>query len=193
MNRGDAIESAMKIPGRAHMPTREEMEYLWDLACTIKTESPHVVEVGSWFGRSSWVLAHAIGSQGSLDCIDPCDAHGIENATRYESSMQGFHLRCLATAINGFDDTATVRLIKGMSPAASHGFKGCSLDMVWLDGDHAFETVQAELKQWSPKLRCGGILCGHDYGETLCEGVQRAVDESGLTIARTGSVWSARV
>ncbi len=36
-------------------------------------------------------------------------------------------------------------------------------DFIWLDGDHSFETVTAELKKFYPILMTGGIIGGHDY------------------------------
>jgi predicted O-methyltransferase YrrM len=36
-------------------------------------------------------------------------------------------------------------------------------DFVWLDGDHSFETVYAELNKFYPILKEGGIIGGHDY------------------------------
>ena len=56
-----------------------------------------------------------------------------------------------------------------------------SLDFVYIDGRHDYESVLADLESWWPKLRPGGIFAGHDYlngrlpnGEF---GVRRAVDE----------------
>jgi len=53
------------------------------------------------------------------------------------------------------------------------------LDFVFLDGDHSYEAVVADIEAWRSKIRIGGWLCGHDYAnKTFPEfGVQRAVDE----------------
>lgn len=193
MNRGEAIESAMQIPGRAHMPTREEMECLWDLAKTIKASYPMVVEVGSWFGRSAWVLAYAVGPSGFVRCVDPCVPQSVGNATLYERTMQRLHLEALVKSFTDDDEAAVVSLVIDFSPDNAGEFPDDALDMVWLDGDHSFDTVSQEIDAWSAKLKRGGILCGHDYGETMCPDVKKAVDESGLDFSLCGSVWSARV
>jgi hypothetical protein len=42
-------------------------------------------------------------------------------------------------------------------------FPDRSLDFVYLDGDHRFGAVQADLACWTPKVRVGGILSGDDF------------------------------
>lgn len=51
-----------------------------------------------------------------------------------------------------------------------------SLDVVYLDADHSYESVRDELALAWPRLRTGGWLAGHDYCD-LFPGVIRAVDE----------------
>ena len=38
-----------------------------------------------------------------------------------------------------------------------------SLDFVYIDGNHSFFDVVQDLTLWAPKVRSGGIICGHDY------------------------------
>jgi hypothetical protein len=38
-------------------------------------------------------------------------------------------------------------------------------DMVYLDGDHSADAVEADIKAWVPKVKKGGIIGGHDYVE----------------------------
>ena len=37
-----------------------------------------------------------------------------------------------------------------------------TLDFVYIDGDHSYEAVKRDLEMWYPKIRKGGVLCGHD-------------------------------
>lgn len=50
-------------------------------------------------------------------------------------------------------------------------------DFVYLDGDHTYEGVKADLAAWYPLVRSGGVFGGHDYDNTLVPGVKQAVDE----------------
>jgi hypothetical protein len=53
------------------------------------------------------------------------------------------------------------------------------LDFVYIDGNHRYEFVKADLEAYAPKLRPGGLLAGDDYGVAGWweDGVTRAVDE----------------
>lgn len=49
------------------------------------------------------------------------------------------------------------------SVAASRNFKNASLPLVFVDGDHRYEAVLADIKAWWPKISHGGVLCGDDF------------------------------
>ncbi len=51
-----------------------------------------------------------------------------------------------------------------------------SLDLVFIDADHSFDTVIEDITVWLPKIREGGIISGHDYDELEFEGVFKAVN-----------------
>jgi len=50
-----------------------------------------------------------------------------------------------------------------------------SLDAIYLDADHSYNSVSQELALCRDKVRAGGYICGHDYNPQW--GVKRAVDE----------------
>jgi predicted O-methyltransferase YrrM len=58
---------------------------------------------------------------------------------------------------------------------AAKEFAAASLDFAYIDACHAYECVVADLDAWFPKVRPGGLLCGHDYFSH--RSVKRAVDE----------------
>lgn len=63
------------------------------------------------------------------------------------------------------------------SVEAAKRFVDRSLDIVYIDAGHLYEQVLADIKAWKPKVKKGGILCGHDYGHGQNPGVKRAVDK----------------
>jgi SAM-dependent methyltransferase len=53
-----------------------------------------------------------------------------------------------------------------------------SLDYVFIDGDHSYEGCKKDIALWSSKVRPGGWIGGHDYGNPRLPGVKQAVDEA---------------
>jgi len=51
-----------------------------------------------------------------------------------------------------------------------------NLDFVFIDADHSATAVAADIQAWYPKVRSGGLLCGHDY-DLKEPGVRTAVDD----------------
>ena len=53
-----------------------------------------------------------------------------------------------------------------------------SLDFVYIDGDHHYEPSKNDIKEWTKKVRMGGIVAGDDYlvGQKSA-GVVLAIDE----------------
>ena len=62
---------------------------------------------------------------------------------------------------------------------ASSRYEDRSLDFVFIDGSHLYEAVKADIQAWLPKVKFGGFIGGHDYGNSNepLNGVQRVVDE----------------
>jgi hypothetical protein len=54
-------------------------------------------------------------------------------------------------------------LIRKFSVDASKDFEDNSLDFVYIDGNHEFSHVSADICAWVPKVKNGGIVAGHDY------------------------------
>lgn len=83
------------------------------------------------------------------------------------------HYLAATKNLSAFGDRS--RPLKLPSLVAARLFDIGSLDFVYIDGDHAYEAVAADIGAYWPKLRSGGILAGHDY--QLSGDVGRAVDE----------------
>jgi len=58
---------------------------------------------------------------------------------------------------------------------AAKEFEDESLDFVYIDGDHVFDSVMVDIITWSRKVRPGGIVSGHDFFPFWSAGVMDAV------------------
>ena len=56
-----------------------------------------------------------------------------------------------------------VKVIRKASVEAARLFDQEHFDFVYIDANHAYEGVRADIEAWWPKVRKGGILAGHDY------------------------------
>jgi len=72
--------------------------------------------------------------------------------------------------------TDVVNVIKMDSLEAVNLYKDNSLDFIFLDGSHDYDSVTADLKAWYPKIKKTGIFTGDDYQPGFWPGVILAVD-----------------
>jgi len=73
-------------------------------------------------------------------------------------------------------------VLKMSSVAAAATVGDASLDFVFLDADHSYEGVRADIAAWLPKVKSGGWIGGHDIDNPEppfdFSGVRKAVDEA---------------
>lgn len=72
------------------------------------------------------------------------------------------------------------KVLKMASVEAAAQINDGSMDFVFLDADHSYEGLMADIEAWLPKVNVGGWLMGHDYRNHMEQfdfsGVDRAVD-----------------
>ncbi|CAB5214502.1 Methyltransferase domain containing protein [uncultured Caudovirales phage] len=141
----------------------------------------HFVEVGSWRGRSAAHMAVLIANSGKqikFDCVDTWrgtlneELHqndpSVVNDTIYDEFLANMK------PVEGY-----YTAIRMPSVEAAKLYADASLDFVYIDADHEYEGILADIKAWLPKVKPnGGVIAGDDYGHAQgSEGVQRAVRE----------------
>ena len=167
-------------------------------------------EVGVWAGEMS---AHTLRLRPTLHLtmvdnwlpqgqrpqsyITSCDRLAHCSAAEMLSAMRAAETRTAFAADRR-------HIIRAASVDAAKDIAPASLDFAFIDAEHTYDAVTADIAAWLPKLRPGGLLCGHDYsipGERSAHGwpgVVRAVDEftfaHSLTLERGDeATWYVRL
>jgi hypothetical protein len=89
-------------------------------------------------------------------------------------------------------------IVQSDSESAAAGVQDSSLDLVYIDAEHTYEAVRADVQAWLPKVKPGGWIGGHDYKHPMDArgvwGVSRAVDEifGGLVALGACNTWWVR-
>jgi cephalosporin hydroxylase len=143
-------------------------------------DNSHFVEVGAFYGKSAAYMAVEIANskkQIKFDVVDTWrgSPEHQKGAWDYKSDM--------------VEDTAFEVFKQNMSPAegyynpvklasteAAKLYADGSLDFVFIDAAHEYESVKEDIEAWYPKVKPGGYIGGHDYVVGKY-GVYRAVDE----------------
>lgn len=75
-----------------------------------------------------------------------------------------------------FGDKPNVVILKGFSYKMANEIPDESCGLIYIDGDHTYNGVRADINSFWPKLINGGIMAFHDFGN-MQYGVNRAVQE----------------
>jgi len=132
-------------------------------AVRITPDGGTIVEVGSFLGRSAAYMAVEIANSGKqirFVCVDPFPGlldgqHRVERCTpeAFRANMEK----------GGVSHLVELKVMTSVE-AATH-FADGECDFVFIDGAHDYENVRADITAWLPKVRYGGVLAGHDYGD----------------------------
>lgn len=146
-----------------------------------------VIEIGTAYGgNAAYMLTNTEIMH--LTCIDPY---------LYYPAMPGFICQEEYDTLYEFAknrlreiEPLIVQWLRGTSKEA---IDACDpADLIFLDGDHSYDTIKWECENYSKLVNPGGVLSGHDYN--IFEGVNKAVHEFGKEIGKTvqlsgGNIW----
>lgn len=101
----------------------------------------------------------------------------------------------LAEALNNTAPWERKRSVcRNFTVACAHSAPDLSFDWVYVDARHSRRGVLEDLDAWWPKLRFGGLMCGHDFvdcSEAAASGQDWCVEEDGSRDASLGAVRGA--
>jgi hypothetical protein len=141
--------------------TRGQAEALYDAAQRCRPGS-RIVEIGSFQGRSTIVLASAAPADATVIAIDPHAGNdrGPQEISGYEQAAAGDHETFRANL-----DTAgvadRVTHLRMFSDAALSEVPG-AVEVLYVDGAHRYAPARADIRDWGRRVDLGGTLLIHD-------------------------------
>lgn len=149
----------------------------------------HFVEVGTWKGRSACYMAVEIVNSGKkiqFDCVDTWQPVATEKGIPEE-----LYIELYGTFLQNIAPVAEyITPVRAVSWEGAALYADESLDAVFIDAAHDYESVTKDLKAWYPKVKKGGIFAGHDYRQDC--GVFDAVNDffkGRHTVTKKGPCW----
>lgn len=154
----DALATIADVKGWL---TDAQARRLWDRARRVRAPGL-IVEIGSFRGRSTIVMAKGASAGVGLVAIDP---HGgaDRGPNEYDPDAQlgdedhaAFHAN-LSRA--GVEDR--VRHVRRASQQALGDVEG-QIDLLHIDGAHRYRFAKPDIEHWGPRVRPGGTMLIHD-------------------------------
>jgi glycosyltransferase involved in cell wall biosynthesis/predicted O-methyltransferase YrrM len=169
----ETFASYLQISRRIHGWFRhEEAEALAWASYSLAGE-PVIVEIGSFVGSSSILLAgpRKVRGTGKVYCIDPYDCSGDDvSVPVYRRLLASLGARSVR---QHFEDNMRaanlsewVEVRQGVAREIAKNWTW-PIDLLVLDGDQSREGARAAYDSWSPFLKPGGIIALHNSNDRV--------------------------
>ena len=121
-----------------------------------------VVEIGSFRGRSTIVLAGGVPEGVGIVAIDPHAGNdrGPQEISGFEAQAAGDHQAFLAN-LSAAGVADRVRHIRASSDQA-HGEVSGPIAVLFIDGAHRYTQARSDVRSWGARVEPGGTMLIHD-------------------------------
>ena len=137
-------------------------------------------EIGVHTGDTTITLLEKLPNIKIYHVVDPWESYKKYNGSKYRKPGHK-KLKTWSDALEFFKKRTTlyknkIKIHRMTSVEAVKKFKDESLDWVFIDANHEYPYIKENLELWVPKVKIGGFVSGHDYGNKW-KGIKKAVDE----------------
>jgi hypothetical protein len=131
--------SKFRIPNYGPLGGVNELHGLFDLIKEHFDKHSNICEIGTYLGVSSELFALCCED---IISVDKRKLDGLEDVLLRNDNFKFMNMT---------------------SEEASSHFEDGFFDGVYIDARHEYEYVKQDIELWLPKVKPGGVLCGHDY------------------------------
>ncbi len=149
--------------------TYNEAAQLYRLIRACKNEAPVIVELGSCYGLSSMIIARALYERidSKIYCVDAWqeDGSSVDGLTR--EGVRGLKSKDLSffqlfqNLMLRADVLDRLTPIKGYTDKVAQSWTELA-DVIFVDANHSYEGVKADIKDWKDFVKPNGLLIMHD-------------------------------
>lgn len=167
--------------------SRKEAWFLLEIPSILKEGI--YVDLGTYCGRSSILLADGIRTEGLIDSkvytVDLFESIGISN--RF---LKGNTFSLAVENIKNKGLSHLIEICQEDSSKAADRFEDNSVAFIFIDANHKYDFVKKDFLSWYPKVRPGGIISFHD---STIPGVKKFLEESNLSLQVVDSIsWTLK-
>lgn len=171
------IDNALKIGG---WMSETELQWLAREASRYTA----IVEFGSYHGRSTRALGD--NTKGVVFAVDPWNGDYFQENGANMEVVNTYALPAFKNNLRDLIEKGIVVPRRGFS----YNFKPpYPVDMVFIDGDHRYETVIKDIKHALTISKPGALISGHDYGHPTWPGVEKATKELFDNVSVVDTIW----
>jgi len=135
----------------AFLPLQRRVEIASLLARLRPLQVQRVCEIGTASGGTTFLLARAAAPGAVIVTMDLKTRPGQAESL---GILGGPDRRLLAFVGDSRDD--------GMQARVRAAMDGAPLDLLFIDGDHRYESVRADFRRYRPLVRASGLIAFHD-------------------------------
>jgi predicted O-methyltransferase YrrM len=152
----EVVREAVTVEG---FLSEREMRFLCLLGA-VPTAAGEVLEIGSFKGRSTIILAKAsaLAGDGHVNAVDPMTAPSITDpdlrgsASSYEDFRANIEKHGVSDHVRHHRELSWELATKWNKP----------IRLLWVDGDHTYDGTRKDLEVFTPHLSDGAIVAFHD-------------------------------
>jgi predicted O-methyltransferase YrrM len=138
------------------------------------------VELGAYKGKSTSFIVTEINNRDKNIKFHTIDTFEGDSGSNDETEVNAYRNVIVSNMYEEFNKNTEhlkeyFNVIVGKSDESSKFFEDDSVDVIFIDAGHSYESVIQDIKSWLPKIKNGGIMSGHDYNSW--PGVKMAVNE----------------